>query len=34
MIAKRCLESSCVKEPIELVMGLSGTSGLWIFSKL
>ena len=31
--ATRCLKSSYVEEPIELVMGLSGTSGLWIFGK-
>ena len=33
MIAMRCLESSYVEEPIELVLGLSRTSGLWIFGK-
>ena len=33
MIATRCLESSHVEEQIELVMGLSGTSCLWMFGK-
>ena len=32
VIATRCLESSYVEEPVVLVMGLSGTSGLWIFA--